>query len=572
VGRTITLDGANLYQVLLVYPSATLNLNNLTVAHGNSGGAGGGVEVYTGATLAITNSTFSGNTGGLGGGVNNSGTLTVASSIFSDNTRTSLGGGIYNNGNSTVTITNSTFSGNSTTAGSSGGGILNEGTLTISNSTFSGNSAGGGAGITNISGILSVYNSTFSKNSAAAGGGGIANVGGSTALVIVINSTFSGNSGGASYGGAIYTDLSDSESLTVTNCTFSDNSAAADAGGGGIGFQGTRGTIELANNIFAGNFGGDRGGSCRSDDGLIGSEGFYNISDDASCGFGQSLGANGKLIGDKIKPLLAAAGLANNGGPTKTIALQTTSPAIAAIPVADCPATDQRGAPRPAPGDSAYSIGAFEYGGVVPAPTLTLSPMSLGFLSVGIGKTKTLPLTIKNSGKGGTLTGNVATVSAPFTVTSGGGGFSLSPGQTKIVAVEFVPTIVGAVSATLVITSNDPKHASVNVKITGTGQSGDLSVPSLLTFLTTSGGTSFTKTLTIRNLGLGVLHGNVGTSTGPFAVTAGGGAFTLDDGKTQIVTIQFTPIEKGAAAGVLPITSDDPKHLSVGVNLKGTGK
>jgi hypothetical protein len=136
------------------------------------------------------------------------------------------------------------------------------------------------------------------------------------------------------------------------------------------------------------------------------------------------------------------------------------------------------------------------------------------------------------------------------------------------VTVQFAPTSAGAASTTLVIASNDPKHPSVNVK----SVAGSLSVSPVLIFSTAPVGTSSTKFLTIRNIGAGVLHGNVGASTGPFVVIAGSGPFTLNDGKTWTVTLQFTPVEKGAAAGVLSILSDDPKHLSVNVNLKGTGK
>lgn len=181
-------------------------------------------------------------------------------------------------------------------------------------------------------------------------------------------------------------------------------------------------------------------------------------------------------------------------------------------------------------------------------------------------------LTIKNSSKTGTLIGSVAALSAPFTVTAGSGAFILAPGQEETVTVQFAPTSAGAASTSLVIASNDPKHPSVNVKITGTSVAGSLSVSPVLIFSTTAVGTSSTKVLTIRNIGAGVLHGNVGASTGPFVVIAGSGPFTLNDGKTWTVTLQFTPVEKGAAAGVLSILSDDPKHLSVNVNLKGTGK
>jgi hypothetical protein len=57
-------------------------------------------------------------------------------------------------------------------------------------------------------------------------------------------------------------------------------------------------------------------------------------------------------------PRLDPAGLQDNGGPTKTIALQLGSPAIDAAVAANCPATDQRGIARPqGPG---CDIGAFE--------------------------------------------------------------------------------------------------------------------------------------------------------------------------------------------------------------------
>jgi outer membrane protein assembly factor BamB len=110
-------------------------------------------------------------------------------------------------------------------------------------------------------------------------------------------------------------------------------------------------------------------------------------------------------------------------------------------------------------------------------------------------------------------------------------------------------------------------------KLYAVGAAGVLSVPVRLAFLIPRAlNTSVVKMLTIKNVGFGVLHGNVGASTGPFVVTAGEGPFTLDHLKTWSVTIQFTPQMKGVATGVLSITSDDPKHMSVNVNLKGTGK
>jgi len=155
----ITIDGGGQVQVMQVASSATLNLQNLTIAHGL--GLNGSGIFNEGGTLSVINSTFSTNiaTGGTGQG---------------------NGGGILNNG--TLTVTNSTFFNNSAIGTGQGGGIANDGTLSVTNSTFVGNSANGeigqGGGIHNSSfgATLRVTNSTFFNNSANFGGGGIANL------------------------------------------------------------------------------------------------------------------------------------------------------------------------------------------------------------------------------------------------------------------------------------------------------------------------------------------------------------------------------------------------------------
>jgi hypothetical protein len=78
----------------------------------------------------------------------------------------------------------------------------------------------------------------------------------------------------------------------------------------------------------------------------------YNLDSDHSCfTAATSLHAN---------PQLSA--LANNGGPTQTMALQQGSPAIDAVPLAaSCPVTDQRGVIRPDNGETTCDIGAYEF-------------------------------------------------------------------------------------------------------------------------------------------------------------------------------------------------------------------
>jgi len=201
--------------VLNVASTATLTLNELTIANGNSSYGGGALND---GALVVTNSTFSGNTAagpnqcerdasgfGYGGGVFDNASMIVTNSTFSGNSSAKAGGGIYYTGR-TLTVTNSTFSGNSSPGIYGGGGIYSYndgGTVTIVNSTFSGNSAGSGLG------------------------GGIYNLGPATLEnTIVVNSTSGGdcaNNGNPITDGGYNLDDDGSCGFSPANNSFSDN-------------------------------------------------------------------------------------------------------------------------------------------------------------------------------------------------------------------------------------------------------------------------------------------------------------------------------------------------------------
>ena len=237
---------------------------------------------------------------------------------------------------------------------SSGGALFSNGaTVTVKNSNISNSiSSNTGAAVQNALGIMTVSNSTFSGNTVTnIDGGGIYNKG----TLTVTNSTFSGNTvpnldgGGGGHGGGIY----NSGTLTVTNSTFSGNSAATS--GGGIY---NTGTLNYSNTIIANSTGGD----CTLNAGSIGTN-TANLVEDGSC--------SASLSGD---PSLGA--LADYGGPTQTMALQSGSLAIDAGSDPECPATDQRGVTRPQ--GLHCDIGAYEFVGSqvsTPTPTPTNTPL-----------------------------------------------------------------------------------------------------------------------------------------------------------------------------------------------------
>jgi len=345
----------------------------------DGGGLGRVFTVDSGVTATLKDLTIQGGSiNRNGGGVYNSGDLTVDDCTFQDNTagtptQSKFGGAIYMSTGATTIATNSTFSGNKAYQG---GAIYNNsgsnGKLTVTNCTFSGNGGiifGGGAIYNNTRGTLIATNTTFSGNQALGGGGSggaILNTGGApkSATATATNCTFSNNA--ARYGGAIE-DINGAK-VTVTNCTFSGNSGSGRFGGG-IDVFGA--VADVKSSIFASqpSGSGEVGGNC-SNGGPVTDKG-YNISDDDTCKF-TATGTAGN--GDDVDPTLDTNGLQNNGGPTETVALLQGSPAIDAIPLADCTdqssptplaiTTDQRGLPRPDPVDGPEGncdIGAYEY-------------------------------------------------------------------------------------------------------------------------------------------------------------------------------------------------------------------
>ena len=253
---------------------------------------------------------------------------------------------MLNTGTSNASISNATFSDNF--ASNVGGGMRNSGSdPLLFNVTFSGNIAvNSGGGMINVSDSHPILNNVlFSGNSATdalGSGGGMSN---SESNATLINVTFSGNSS-TDWGGGIYNYWSN---LNLTNATFTDNSATF---GGGIfnhGQVGNPAHLTITNSILWGN----------APDQIynFGAENIIDLTYSLIDFPGYSDPTN--IIGD---PLLGP--LADNGGFTLTHALGAGSPAIDAGDPSNCPATDQRGFPRPVDGDGINGprcdMGAYE--------------------------------------------------------------------------------------------------------------------------------------------------------------------------------------------------------------------
>lgn len=328
---------------------------------GFGGFAQGGGAWVGGGTVTIDNTTFEdteangGNSGTGGNGANPGGAAD--------------GGGLYSLGN--VTVTNSTF--HLAEANGGDGGDAFGSTCLGGHMAGDGGAARGGA-IFADGGSLVVSTATFANNSAAGGDGGD---GGQTDGGLNCGNH---GAGGPAHGGAM---TNNAAAVNLKHGTISGNDAqAGDTGvnqggankpprpvaeGTGGGIRVGPGGVTLENTIVAGNTAanglGDATGAPTPGpnvDGTVISNGHNLLGVAAEAG---GFGGAGDQTG--ANPLLAA--LADNGGPTRTMALTPGSPAIDAG-VAAGAAFDQRGKARtfddPGVANAATSdgtdIGAFE--------------------------------------------------------------------------------------------------------------------------------------------------------------------------------------------------------------------
>lgn len=339
---------ASEFSLVVVRPNTAASISGVSLVGAVSNV---GAAIINNGTLAVTASVLSGNRATLGGGaVYNTGVMALGNSLVSNNYGRYSSGGIDNHGS--LIVTDSTFTGNS--GGS--GGISNQGVLTVTGSTFAGNTAGDRGGAITSNGDLEVIDSTLSGNTAANAGGAIWSI----ASVVLLNTTIAGNT--SNYGGGLY--VFDGTAVS-TNATLTNN-RSLNAGSGALDVL--AGTVSLFNTLIAGNFAGSTGSAPGDAVGAVAASSAFNLIGDGDSLTGISNGSQGNQIGTAVNPIDAKLGaLADNGGPTQTVALLAGSTAIDTgtntIPGEIVPSFDQRGAERGPNGLNAgatVDIGAYE--------------------------------------------------------------------------------------------------------------------------------------------------------------------------------------------------------------------
>ena len=388
VGDTIAVkSGTYLEHDIAISMNLTISGDGSGSVTLNAGGNGRGFKISSGATVSISGMTITNGkvVGDNGGGISSNGDLILIDTIVTNNSADLLnsnddmkaeGGGIYASGfltmtNSQVTYNHAAYLGagialSMGTEANLTNVLIQHNTAQDPNDTYSG--SGAGIYLDSFSGTnasnLYLYQTTVDNNTANRYGGGIFIR--PYAKVFILNSTISNNH--ASEIAGIWSQTN--SQLIMTNDTISGNDAGTASGGGLTVY----GTASLTNVTVAGNHAGVGGG-------ILDIEGTVNLQDSIVAGntassgepdcYGTLQSQDYNLIGNansctisgmtahNILGVPAKLGaLANNGGPTQTMALLSGSPAINAANNSTCMGGDQRGALRPV--GAACDMGAFE--------------------------------------------------------------------------------------------------------------------------------------------------------------------------------------------------------------------
>jgi len=205
-------------------------------------------------------------------------------------------------------------------------------------------------------------------------------------------------------------------------------------------------------------------------------------------------------------------------------------------------------------------------------PEITLLNTSLEFDTVIVDSSKVLTFTIKNEGNADLIISDIKSDDSHFTVSHD--SMTIKAGQSQIITVTFTPTMIGIISGTITIKSNDSDESTLTVSVSGTGTT--TPVPEItvsvtsINFGTVNVGESDTMRFTLHNEGTANLIVNSITSNNDaFAVNPT--SLTITPSGIDTVTVIYMPSDEGDYSAEITVTSNDEDEGIIIISLSGTG-
>jgi hypothetical protein len=196
-----------------------------------------------------------------------------------------------------------------------------------------------------------------------------------------------------------------------------------------------------------------------------------------------------------------------------------------------------------------------------------LSASSLDFGTVALSGSATRSVTVRNSGTAD-LVGTAALLTCPdYQLDSGGGPFTIGPGQQLTIVLRFVPSGTGSFPCTLDL---GPNCGQVTLAGAGALQNPGAHctvTPGALDFGNLPTGQSSFRIFQIFSDGTAPLLVNVVPTCAAYAVVSGGGPASLAEGTSLTVTVEFKPLAGGTSACAIAV---GPGCADVSVTGDGT--
>jgi hypothetical protein len=220
-----------------------------------------------------------------------------------------------------------------------------------------------------------------------------------------------------------------------------------------------------------------------------------------------------------------------------------------------------------------FSAGAAQ-GQLLARGTLSFSPSPGSFGSVNVGSSKTITLTVKNTGSAPVSISAEAVHATGFSSTGLTVPHTITAGSSITLSVKFAPTGSGLFSGYVLFTSN-ATNGSAQYSVSGTGVTAAGTVtttPSSVSFGTVANGTTNSQSVQLKNTG--------GTSVTISAATVSGTGFklsgislplTLAAAQTSNFTVGFNPTASGSVTGSVTIKSNATTNPTYTLALSGTG-
>src|SRR5882724_1740659 len=206
------------------------------------------------------------------------------------------------------------------------------------------------------------------------------------------------------------------------------------------------------------------------------------------------------------------------------------------------------------------------------ASQLSLSTTALNFSNVLVNGSGTQAVTLKNSGQTDIQVSQIGVTGGEFATTGLAAPATILAGQSAVLQAKFAPTVAGAVTGAITITS-DAQTATSTIALNGTGVAATYTMslsPTSVNFGNVSTGSSATQNVQLSNTGnSSVTVSQIAASGTGISVSGTAAPLTIAPAQSVTLAVKFAPTASGAATGSLTVTNNEGVNALAAVT--GTG-